>query len=84
MKSPTLTHRERDLLTALLQGDARMGFKIGNSWTLYTKAGTKRVGQRSVQKLIDLGHIRLDVSTVMTLTLTTEGLQLMKETRGPQ
>lgn len=79
MKSPTITHRERDLLTALLQGDARMGFKQGNNWRVWTKVGSRKVGTKSVQKLIDLRYVRLDASTVMTLTLTTEGLQLLKQ-----
>ena len=76
MKSPSLTHRERDLLTALLQGDARLGFKQGNNWRVWTKIGARKVGTKSVTKLGALGYVSTDDGR---LSLTTEGLQLLKQ-----
>jgi hypothetical protein len=77
MKTNAITHAERALLTVMLQGNARLGFKIGNSFTVWTKAGSRKLGTRSMNKLIDLGYIALDTGIVSTLTLTAKGTQLV-------
>ena len=79
MKTNAITHAEREILADLRDGDIRLGQLVGNSYKVWRGEVCKRLGKRSLMKIVQLGYVEFKTPW---LTLTAKGTQLVN-TKAP-